>query len=181
MLYNIICATEHTIPNETERAPRGTVMMYMCTALACVRACVRVRACACVRTCVRVSARPAFCEWSQYGWERSASELISMGIYGWLRTSAENAWHGAWQQSSRRSVSSLRSFFYHLHVAMKVKSALEQPSGTGMGHELASGALVSYQTYTHSSLVPRLYSLQRSTSDPYPPPCAYACICAGHG
>ncbi len=41
------------------------------------------------------------------------------------------------QQSSRRNVLSLRCFFY-AHIAMKVKFiALEQSSGTGVGHELA--------------------------------------------
>ncbi len=45
----------------------------------------------------------------------------------------------AGQQSSWRSVSALKSF-YHVHVAMKVKFALEQLSGTGVGHELASAA-----------------------------------------
>ncbi len=40
------------------------------------------------------------------------------------------------QQSSRRSVLSLKSFT----MCMKVKFALEQPSGTGVGHELASAA-----------------------------------------
>ncbi len=42
----------------------------------------------------------------------------------------------AGQQSSRRSVLSLKSF-YHCMLAMNVKFALEQPSGTGVGHELA--------------------------------------------
>ncbi len=35
------------------------------------------------------------------------------------------------------SISALKSF-YHVHVAMKVKFALEQPSSMGVGHELAS-------------------------------------------
>ncbi len=61
---------------------------------------------------------------------------------GWLRTSAvqrDNCTRSermpgsaAGQRSSQRSVSSLTSF-YHVHVAMKVKFALEQPSGTGVG------------------------------------------------
>ncbi len=42
----------------------------------------------------------------------------------------------AGQRSARRSVLSLRSFV-HVHVAMKVKFALEQPSSTDVGHELA--------------------------------------------
>ncbi len=42
----------------------------------------------------------------------------------------------AGQRSARRSVSSLTSFV-HVHVAMKVKFALEQPSSTDVGHELA--------------------------------------------
>ncbi len=42
----------------------------------------------------------------------------------------------AGQRSSQRTVLSLRSF-YHCMLAMNVKFALEQPSGTGVGHELA--------------------------------------------
>ncbi len=49
----------------------------------------------------------------------------------------ENAW-----QHSRAAIIAKKRFipeksFYHVHVAMKVKFALEQPSGTGVGHELA--------------------------------------------
>ncbi len=45
----------------------------------------------------------------------------------------------AGQQLSQRSVSSLQSF-YHVHVATKVKFVLEQLSGMGLGHKLASAA-----------------------------------------
>ncbi len=55
----------------------------------------------------------------------------------------------AGQRSSRRSVSSLRSSV-HVHVAMKVNFALEQPSSTGVGHELVrSDARYSSSKLTH--------------------------------
>ncbi len=117
---------------EPERAPRGHDVY--CT---CVRACVRACICACVRrTYVRVGeACLGVSEVSVAGNE------CSLGSDGWLRMSTEGqerlAWHSAAEQrSSRRSVSSLRSF-YHCTLAMNVKFALEQPSGTGVGHELA--------------------------------------------
>ncbi len=86
-----------------------------------------------------VSARP--------GWERVKSVWLGTSAVCELIWVAENerrwtrtprmAWHSAaGQRSSRRSVSSLRSF-YHCMLAMNVKFALEQPSGMGVGHELA--------------------------------------------
>ncbi len=46
---------------------------------------------------------------------------------------------GSGEAISRRNVSSLRSFV-HVHVAMKVKYALEHPSSTGVSHELAGSS-----------------------------------------
>ncbi len=54
----------------------------------------------------------------------------------------------AGQRSSRRSVSSLICFV-HVHVAMKVKFALEQPPSTGVGHELARSC-TSYSSQVDS-------------------------------
>ncbi len=42
------------------------------------------------------------------------------------------------QRSSWKNVSSLKTF-YHVHVAMKEKFALEQLLGTGVGDELSKG------------------------------------------
>ncbi len=39
--------------------------------------------------------------------------------------------------------------FVHVHVAMKMKFALEQPSSTGVGHELARHARVTVAKLTH--------------------------------
>ncbi len=49
----------------------------------------------------------------------------------------------AWQCSGEAIITEKRfvlQSFYDVHVATKVKFALEQPSGTGVGHELASAA-----------------------------------------
>ncbi len=75
---------------------------------------------------------------------------------------------GLGQRLSRRSVSSLKGF-YHVHVAMKVKLALEQPPGTGVGHELASAvcSCTCYSKLTHKGHV-YVYdkSLRRWTKHP---------------
>ncbi len=122
--------------------PERTQGVMLSTALECVRTRTHVRTC--IRTYVRVSARPA--------WERVKSvwlgtsavwDLRSCAAAGWLRTSVEGQvartrvpGSAVGQRSSRSSVSSLRSF-YHCMLAMNIKFALEQPSGTGVGHELA--------------------------------------------
>ncbi len=84
-------------------------MNYVCVCV-CVCACVCVPVCVCVCVCLTTNER----------------------IDGEPRTPGSTAG----QRSSRRSVSSLRGFV-HVRVAMKVKFALEQPSSTGVGHELA--------------------------------------------
>ncbi len=96
----------------------------------------RAYLCACVHTYVRVGeACLGTSEVSVVGNECS----LGSDLMGWLRTSARTRTPGsaAGKRSSRRSVSTLQSF-YHVHVATKVKFALEQPSGAGVGHELAS-------------------------------------------
>ncbi len=65
------------------------------------------------------------------GWERVQSGVRvaeNERIDGEPRTPGSTAG----QRSSRRSVLSLKSFV-HVHVAMKVNFALEQPSSTGVG------------------------------------------------
>ncbi len=134
---------------DPERIPRGHDVYCTCMRV-CVCACMRACVCACMRACVHACVRACVYTYVCVGEAclgvsevSVAGNVCSLGSDGWLRTSAEGqerlALHSAaGQRSSRRSVSSLRSFYHcMLATCMNVKFALEQPSGTGVGNELA--------------------------------------------
>ncbi len=96
----------------------------MSTALACVRAYVRMY----VRACL--SARPAW-ERVKSVWLGTSADWVSDG---WLRTLAKGQEHLA--------AIIMETFLSCACIAMKVKFVLELPSGTGVGHELSKAARV---------------------------------------
>ncbi len=63
-------------------------------------------------------------------------------------TESQDNFKNAWQHSGAaiKNKRFVPEKFVHVHVAMKVKFALEQPSSTGVGHGLARSCTCYYSS-----------------------------------